>query len=54
MFDCFGENLQEHHIKLPEHVLAYRTLKCANLSQENERQVNATVDELNLKAVRMT
>ena len=36
---------------LLEPVLAYQTLKCANLIPENERQVKATVGEIILSAM---
>ena len=36
---------------MPEPVLAYRALKSANLSNENEKLVKATVEELTLDAM---
>ena len=43
--------LREYKICLPEPVLAYRALKSANLSVENESLVKATIGELTLKSM---
>ena len=48
-FDRMVQQLREHDIKLPEVVLAYRALKSADLGEENEKLVVATVRELTLK-----
>ena len=50
-FDRLTAKLTDHSIKLPEPVLAYRALKSANLTQENERLIKATVSELTVKAM---
>ena len=38
-----------HKIILPEPVLAYRVLSCANLTDDHEKLISATVSELTLK-----
>ena len=50
-FDRMNAQLSVHNIKLPEPVLAYRALKSANLTNDNEKLVKATVTELTLKAM---
>ena len=45
------ENYVRHDIDLPEPVKAYRVLKSANISSENERFVRATVSELTLDSM---
>ena len=37
---------EDHKITLPEPVLAYRALRSANLCEENERLIRATVSDL--------
>ena len=44
-FDSMVQKLREHDIKLPDAVLAHRALKSANLREENEKLVVATVKE---------
>ena len=46
-----NDQLGVYNIKLPEPVLAYRALKSANLTNDNEKLVKATVTELTLKAM---
>ena len=46
-FDSMVQKLKEHDKKLPDAVLAHRALKSANLSEENEKLVVATVKEAN-------
>ena len=48
-FDRLVQQLKYYDIDLPEPVLAYRALKSANLSEENERLVRATVPDITLK-----
>ena len=43
-FDRHVAKLREFQITLPEPVLAYRALKSANLSPENERLIRATIN----------
>ena len=50
-FDRMVEQLKNHKIELPEPVLAYRALRSANLSSENEKLVRATVPEVKLSAM---
>ena len=50
-FDRLTARLSDYEIKLPESVLADRALKSANLSQENEQLIKATVSELTFKAM---
>ena len=47
-FDRLVHQLKTHKIVLPEPVLAYRALKSANLSYENEKLVRATVPAVKL------
>ena len=47
-FDRHVPKLKEHNILLLEPVLAYRALKSANLSSQNERLIKATVSKLML------
>ena len=47
-FDRHIAKLREFQITLPEPVLAYRALKSANLSPENERLIRATINNLTL------
>ena len=47
-FDHLEAELKTHNITLPPAVLAYRALKSANLSDENERLIRATVSDLTL------
>ena len=47
-FDRHVAKLREFQITLPEPVLAYRALKSANLSPENERLIRATINNLTL------
>ena len=44
-YDRMVQKLKEHDIKLPEAVLAHRVLKSANLSEDNEKLVVATVKD---------
>ena len=48
-FDRLVQQLRFYAIELPEAVLAYRALKSANLSLENEKLVRATVPDITLK-----
>ena len=48
-FDRLVQQLKVHSIELPEPVLAYRALKSANLSPENETLVRATVPSIKLR-----
>ena len=48
-FDRMVEQLKEYKISLPDAVLAYRALKSANISEENEKIIMATVKDLNVK-----
>ena len=48
-FDSLVQQLKSYKIELPEAVLAYRALKSANLSIDNEKLVRATVQEITLK-----
>ena len=50
-FDRLVQQLKSYSIELPDAVLAYRALKSANVSVENEKLVRATVSEVTLKAV---
>ena len=50
-FDRLTAKLKDYQIQLPEPVLAYRALKSANLTQENEKLIKATVSELTVKAM---
>ena len=45
-FDRLVQQLKSYKIELPEAVLAYRALKSANLSIDNEKLVRATVQEI--------
>ena len=47
-FDRHVAKLREFQITLPELVLAYRALKSATLSPENERLIRATINNLTL------
>ena len=47
-FDRHVVKLREFQITSPEPVLAYRALKSANLSPENERLIRATINNLTL------
>ena len=47
-FDRHVAKLREFQITLPKPVLAYRALKSANLSPENERLIRATINNLTL------
>ena len=47
-FDRHVAKLREFQITLPEPVLAYRALKSANLSPENERLIRVTINNLTL------
>ena len=47
-FDRHIVKLREFQMILPEPVLAYRALKSANLSPENERLIRATINNLTL------
>ena len=48
-FDRMVGKLKEYEIKLPEAVLAHRVLKSANLSEDNEKLVVATVNDATYK-----
>ena len=50
-FDRLVEQLKQHKIELPQPVLAYRALKSANLSDNDERLIRATVKEIKLDAM---
>ena len=50
-FDRLVQQLKSYKIELPEPVLAYRALKSANLSAENERLVRATVPSIKLNVM---
>ena len=50
-FDQHVTKLKDFNIFLPEPVLAFRTLKNANLTSENERLVKATIGELTLSSM---
>ena len=43
--------MKHHKIELPEPVLAYRALKSANLSENDERLIRATVKEIKLDSM---
>ena len=47
-FGRYVTKLKDSNILLPEPVLAFRTLKSANITPENERLVKATIGELTL------
>ena len=47
-FDRLVQQLKEHKITLPDPVLAYRALKSASLSEENEKLIMATVSDITL------
>ena len=47
-FERMVAQLKIYKIVLPEPVLAYRVLRSANLTEENEKLVRATVKELSL------
>ena len=42
----------QYNIKLPEHVLAYRVLKSANINPEKEQLAQATITELKYEAMK--
>ena len=50
-FDRLNNKLKAHDMKLPEGVLAYRVLKSANLTEEQEQLAKATVDAITYKAM---
>lgn len=50
-FDDHVTKLKDHNMQLPEPVFAYRALKCANLTPENEQQVKATIGKLTLSTM---
>ena len=50
-FDRLVQQLKGYAIELPEPVLAYRALKSANLSPENEKLVRATVPAVKLESM---
>ena len=50
-FDRMTAQLKLHKIILPEPVLAYRVLRCANLTDDHEKLIRATVSELTLKSM---
>ncbi len=49
--DQLVAKLKGHKISLPEPVLGYRALKSANLSEESDQLVKATVSELTLDSM---
>ena len=48
-FDRMVQQLKAYEIQLPEAVLAYRALKSANLNENHEKLIMATVKEITLK-----
>ena len=50
-FDRMTAQLKLHKIILPEHVLVYRVLRSANLTDDYEKLIRATVSELTLKSM---
>ena len=50
-FDRLVQQLKHHKMELPEPVLAYRALKSANLSENDERLIRATVKEIKLDSM---
>ena len=50
-FDRMTAQLKLHKIMLPEPVLAYRVLRSANLTDDHEKLIRATVSELTLKSM---
>ena len=50
-FDRMTAQLKLHKIILPEHVLAYRFLSSANLTDDHEKLIRATVSEVTLKSM---
>ena len=50
-FDRLVQQLKSYAIELPEVVLAYRAMKSANISPENEKIVRATVSEIKLTSL---
>ena len=50
-FDRMTAQLKLHKIILPEPVLAYRVLRSANLTDDHEKLIRATVSELTLKSM---
>ena len=50
-FERMNEQLKTYDISLPEPVLAHRALRSANISDEYERIVKATVTELTFKGM---
>ena len=50
-FERMTEQLKNYDISLPQPVLAYRALRSASLSDEYEKLVKATVDELTFKGM---
>ena len=50
-FERMTAQLKDHDILLPEPVLAYRALRSANLTDDYEKLVKATVNELTFKGM---
>ena len=50
-FECLYNKLKVYQMELPDGVLAYRVLKSANLSEENEKLARATITTLTYKSM---
>ena len=50
-FGHLYNTLKVYQLKLPDGVLAYRVLKSANLSEENEKLAGATITTLTYKSM---
>ena len=50
-FERLNNKLKKHNMTLPEGVLAYRVLKSANLTTEQEQLARATVTDITYKAM---
>ena len=50
-FGLLVTKLKDFNILLPESVLAFRALKSANITKDNEKLVKATVSELTLSSM---
>ena len=51
-FERLHHKILQHNIKLPEPVLAYRVLKSANISPEEEQLTCATITEVKYEAMK--
>ena len=50
-FERLNNKLKVHRMELPEGVLAYRVLRSANLTGEQEQLARATVSDITYKAM---